>query len=207
MELERRYVDGLEFRAAEGEGGVVKIHGRAVPWMSLSVPLWRDRKTGKPVVERFAKGAFTELLARPSLDVVALRDHEDSRLLGRTLSGTLRVYESESGLDYDFDPPDTSDGRDVVALVRRGDLRGSSFAFGVDVQHEEWEETGESIIRTVRRAAVLEDVSPVTRPAYPQSRVEMAQRSLEAWRNGAEAVEEWAQEWNLRMAQLAVMGL
>lgn len=209
MNAERRYVPGIEFRA-EGEGGAVKIHGRAVPWMSLSVPLWRDYRTNKPVRERFAKGAFTEILAKPGIDIVALRDHIDTRLLGRTLSGTLRVYETEGGLDYDFDPPDTTDGRDVVELVKRGDLRGSSFAFGVmpDATHEEWEETPEVIIRTVRKAALLEDVSPVTSPAYRESSVsarslEEARASLEAWRAGGDP----ARAYRERMAELAMLGL
>lgn len=209
MEIERRYVPGLEYRAAEGDGGGVKIYGRAVPWDSLSVPLWRDYRTGKPVRERFKRGAFSEILAKAGLDIVALRDHEDSRLLGRTLSGTLRVYESGEGLDYDFDVPDTSDGRDVAVLVRRRDLRGSSFAFGVVPKspHEEWEETATEIIRTIHRAAILEDVSPVTRPAYPASQVSarsvaLAQQSLEAWRGG-----EWREQHDLGLARLAELSL
>lgn len=213
MEIERRYVTGLEFRA-EGEGAAVKIYGRAVPWKSLSVPLWTDSRTGKPVREQFVQGAFSKVLAAPGLDIVALRDHVDSRLLGRTISRTLRVYEGPLGLDYDFDPPNTSDGRDVVELVGRGDLRGSSFAFGVKPgkPYETWQETADAMVRNIYEVALLEDVSPVTRPAYPDSRVdarslELAQRSLQAWRAGDAAIDEWRQQWAEGLARLAEAGL
>lgn len=184
--VERRYADAPEFRV-EQQGDAQLVYGLAVPWDSLSVPLWRDWRTNKPVRERFAPGAFRDALAAANLDVIVVRDHDPSRLLGRTASGTLRVRETGKGLEYDFDAPDTEDGRSVVVLAKRGDLRGSSFAF--TVRAESWEETNDTIIRTITKVASLEDVSPVTRPAYPESKVsaraaetDPAQASLDAWR-------------------------
>lgn len=188
MNIERRYVtEGAEFRV-EGDPGARRVYGVAVPWNSLSLPLWRDWKTGKPVQEKFARGAFADVLAQPGLDVVALRDHDRTRLLGRT-PGTLRVHETDRGLEYDFTPPDTTDGRDVVTLLDRGDLRGSSFAFGV--KSETWAEEEDKIVRTVNVVSRLLDVSVVTSPAYPASQasvrseeLEDLQKSLDAWRAG-----------------------
>lgn len=188
MNIERRYVtEGAEFRV-EGDPGARRVYGVAVPWNSLSLPLWRDWKTGKPVQEKFARGAFADVLAQPGLDVVALRDHDRTRLLGRT-PGTLRVQETDRGLEYDFQPPDTTDGRDVVTLLDRGDLRGSSFAFGV--KSETWAEEEDKIVRTVNVVSRLLDVSVVTSPAYPASQasvrseeIEDLQKALDAWRDG-----------------------
>jgi len=208
MNVERRYLtEGTELRV-EGDPGSRLVRGVAVPWGSLSSPLWRDWKTGKPVQERFARGAFADVLARPALDVVALRDHDRSRLLGRTPS-TLRVYETDRGLEYDFDPPDTEDGRAVVTLLDRRDLRGSSFAFRV--KSETWSEEDDRILRTVNVASDLFDVSVVTRPAYPESQaaarsedVEELQKSLNAWRRGGLAYLEHCLE---REARLTAAGL
>ncbi len=164
LQIERRYAPSqVEVRQAAGAS---KIFGYAVPWDSLSVPLGDFR-------ERFMKGAFTRALARPDLDVVAVRDHDPRRLLGRT-PGTLRLREDDHGLAYEIDPPDTEEGRSVIELIRRGDIRGSSFSFTVDQSKREWgkwETRGGERIRTIHNISTLLDVSPVTFPAYPATEV------------------------------------
>ncbi|EIQ76315.1 prohead protease, partial [Shigella flexneri 1235-66] len=50
-------------------------------------------------------------------------------LLGRTRSGTLKLEEDETGLRFELTPPDPSTGRDVIELVKRGDISGMSFGF------------------------------------------------------------------------------
>ncbi len=186
--LERRYLmgDGLELRVESAGEGATVVRGLAVPWESLSVALWRDYSTGKPVHEQFQRGAFADVLAAPDLDVVALREHDYARLLGRSSAGTLRLAETDRGLEYDFDAPDTEDGRSVVALAKRGDLRGSSFGFYV--QAEAWEERDKMIVRTITKVSRLDDVSPVTRPAYTSSElearsIEAARAALDGWRS------------------------
>lgn len=117
-------------------------------------------------VEVIAPGAFARSLAT-GRDILATFNHDATRLLGRTRSGTLRVYEDERGLAYNLDLPDTSVGRDVAELLRRGDLTGSSFTF--TPQEVDWTttETGYPL-RTVRAAKLIE-LGPVTIPAYAQS--------------------------------------
>lgn len=207
MTIERRYVvgEGLELRV-EGEGANTVVRGLAVPWDSLSLPLWKDYSTGKTVREKFQRGAFADVLAAPGLDVVCLREHDYGKLLGRMAAGTLRVAETERGLDYDFDVPDTQDGKDVVVLAKRGDLRGSSFGFVV--RDEAWLETDDSIIRTIVKVRRLDDVSPVTRPAYPASELEArdlesAQAGLAKWRAPA----AWQDEFARGMARMIEAGL
>lgn len=123
-------------------------------------------------VERVAPGAFTKTLQES--DVRALFDHNSANLLGRKSAGTLRLQETERGLAYEVDIPATSLGRDVAELLRRGDLRGSSFGFRTIA--DSWGETEDGYpLRTLNEVA-LREVSIVTWPAYEAS--EASLRSL-----------------------------
>src|SRR6266478_6813577 len=55
-------------------------------------------------VEIVAPGAFSKSLIG---DVLALADHDPSRMLARTKSGTLRLVEDSRGLQFDLDVPAT----------------------------------------------------------------------------------------------------
>lgn len=209
LTIERRFIPldaGAELRA-EGDGALPRLSGLACPFGSLSVELWRDWETGKPIHERFAAGAFTEALSA-SPDVIVPRDHDPGRLLGRTSSGTASVFETARGLEYWVDPPDTEEGRSLVVLVRRKDVRGSSFAFipaTVD-----WTEEETRILRTVRKVKALFDVSPVTNPAYPESTATMSrsadsvQAELKLWREGGSAWKRALREREARIAETSL---
>lgn len=114
--------------------------------------------------ESVAPGAFDKTLREA--DVVALWNHDEQDLLGRTSARTLRLATDDVGLRYEIDLPDTTAGRDLGVLLERGDVRGSSFAFRTIA--DVWEEDEESIHRTLKEVQ-LYDVSPVTRPAYPDT--------------------------------------
>lgn len=109
--------------------------------------------------ETIAPGAFSASLAARS-DVLALVDHDPSRVLARTRSGSLRLAEDTQGLAFDLDLPDTQAGRDVLALAERGDLGGMSFGFTADDEHLDGD-------RRELRAVTLYEVSVVSAwPAY-----------------------------------------
>lgn len=127
-------------------------------------------------VEVIARGAFTETLK--TADVRAYYGHDKGRVLGRSSAGTLRLREDAKGLAVEIDLPDTSDGRDVKTLIKRGDITGMSFAFSVFRQ--EWDETVDPPKRTVLEV-VLREVSIVSEPAYEGTTV--ALRSLDEARN------------------------
>ena len=110
--------------------------------------------------EQIQKGAFRKALK--GVDVVALWNHDQNELLGRTVAKTLRLSEDDRGLAFELDLPDTTRGRDVLTLVQRGDIRGMSFAF--TVAREKWDHTEN--LRTIVEVDRLLDVSPVTNPAY-----------------------------------------
>jgi HK97 family phage prohead protease len=112
--------------------------------------------------EQFRKGAFTNHMS----DVYASWQHDEREVLGRT-PNTLNLIEDDIGLRYEIDPPSWADKH--AETIERGDVRGSSFIFRSI--KEEWDETNPQMpIRTISEAELIE-VSPVTRPAYPQSSV------------------------------------
>lgn len=118
--------------------------------------------------ERIMPGAGGPSLRKN--DILATFNHDVRALLGRTSSGTLEVGEDREGGWYELDLPDTTVGRDVAELLRRRDLRGSSFTFrvlsgGAQRADEDDTETGLPI-REITAMDVYE-VGPVVNPAYP----------------------------------------
>ena len=114
------------------------------------------------LVERIAPGAFDRAVADD--DVRALFNHDADHVLGRTRAGTLRLSVDERGLRYEIDPPDTQTARDVVEMLRRGDVSGSSFAF--NIRAEQIDKSDKAVwVRTLTDLSLF-DVGPVTYPAY-----------------------------------------
>ena len=56
-------------------------------------------------------------------------------------------------LEYDFDLPDTTQGRDLAVLLERRDIWGSSFAFrtAMGSEFQDLEPQEDRIVRTVKR--------------------------------------------------------
>lgn len=125
---------------------------------------------GGRFVERIAPGAFRGVLTN---DVRALVNHDSNRLLGRTKSGTLQLSEDAKGLHFTVTPPATQTARDVVELVKRGDLTQCSFGFTIGA--ERWETRridGHPVdVRIITAVKKLYDVSIVVYPAYSQTSV------------------------------------
>lgn len=115
--------------------------------------------------ERIAPGAFAGSIGE-SADIIALLDHDLARVLGRTRSKTLRLDDDDKGLAFEIAVPDTSAGRDALALAERGDLGGCSVGFIVE------EEARDADIRVVKRARLLEISIVSSWPAYGGTTVE-----------------------------------
>lgn len=155
----------VELRNVAG-GGMPVIVGYAAVFYKPDDPgtryrLWHDCE------ERIMPGAFDRALRE--CDPLALFNHGRSAVLGRLSSGTLRLSVDERGLRYEIDPPDTNTGREVVELVKRGDVRGSSFAFIPKTTKEtRLDAPTADGVRYVLEVidCDLFDVGPVTEPAY-----------------------------------------
>jgi HK97 family phage prohead protease len=157
----------VEVRAAMDDPNC--IEGYAAVFDSMSEDLGGFRETIMP-------GAFKRALAE-SPDILCVVDHDSQRLLGRTSSGTCQIMEDDRGLRFRCNMPNTNLGRDMMALIARGDYSQCSFKFGMDPddeEAEEWEEKSGVIVRTIRSVALLGDVSPVLTPAYRATSVSVA---------------------------------
>lgn len=163
--MERRFVNPtvVELRAEDRDGKPV-LTGYAARYESLSVPLNDGDGEFREVL---APGAFKRSLESDQ-DLVALAHHDSTMVLGRRSAKTLKAWEDDKGLRVEIIPPDTSLGRDIVELVRRGDLGAMSFGF--EVVDDEVRSEGGEVIRTVKDLNLFE-VSIVTWPAYPATSI------------------------------------
>lgn len=171
--VERRSFTARELRIAPAEGAPGVISGHAALFDSLSEDMggW---------FERIAPGAFAASILED--DVRCLRDHEECMVLGRNRAGTLKLAEDDRGLAIECPLPDTSYARDLAVSLARGDISQMSFGFSVMSPNDEvWENIGGKTVRTLLRVK-LYDVSPVTYPTYASTDVQIAQRSLERFR-------------------------
>lgn len=159
-DIERRLLC-KEVRVDQAEGEAPVIRGYAALFNQLSEDLGGFR-------EQLATGAFSEAIGNS--DVRALVNHDPNLVLGRNKAGTLVMREDASGLLVEINPPDTQAARDLLAVMRRGDVNQMSFAFTVAREDQTWTRDGTGPwLRTIKRVSRLFDVSVVTYPAYPQT--------------------------------------
>lgn len=155
--VERRQTAGtVELRA--GSDGVQRAGGYALVYNRYSQNLGG-------YVEQCSPGLCDKSIA-DGVDVLARYQHESNLLLGRVAASTLRLTADGTGVDYEADLPDTTYARDLAALLARGDVRHSSFAFRVMPGGDEWSFTEQGYPLRTLNAVQLVDVAPVVTPAY-----------------------------------------
>lgn len=195
MQMEIRHIPGAEIRAMSE--GSLSLRGYAAVYNSDSVDFGEFK-------EQILPGAFTRTL-REKPDIRALVDHDSAKVIGRTKSGTLALREDERGLIAEIDPPDTSHGRDIIELVKRGDVDGMSFGF--IVKKDKWEKRSGSLLRSLIDVDLLE-VSIVAFPAYPATQISArsAQSVLEEYLKTEVSEEQsWRAALSARMRKLTLM--
>lgn len=162
---ERRFcATGIEMRASEGGGKIFRGYAAKFNTMSNDFGGWK---------ERIAPGFFDSVLGN---DVRALRDHNPSLVLGRTISGTAKIGVDQTGLWFEYSDPNTTYSRDLAISIERGDVTQCSFAFSLPDGGDTWQKEGDGYVRTLLNCERLYDVSVVTYPAYEDTSV--AQRSF-----------------------------
>jgi len=112
--------------------------------------------------EQIAPEAFNNVLEN-SPNTVALINHDQNLILGRTTSNTLKLSVDDIGLKYELKLGNQSYAKDLAESMRRNDLNRSSFAF--TIESETWQEN----VRTVNEVRGLYDISIVTSPAYKEA--------------------------------------
>ena len=171
----------LELRV--GDDGVKRLEGYAVIFGAISEDLGGFREVFEP-------GAFTDALAT-NPDVLALVNHDTSRIIGRTTNGTLTLAQDERGLRIAAVLPATNYADEIYTLVRERYITQMSFAFRARKGGDTYSTVDGQRLRTVK-AANLYEVSVVANPAYKATVVaartlEMAQAMTES--DGQEAGE------------------
>lgn len=135
-------------------------------------------------------GAFRDTLGG-GVDAILSVNHDPSRLLARTKSGTLRLREDATGLAFEADLPETTLGNDVAIMVERGDYGGMSFQFSK--KRDSWSEDTDGLPLRELLAVDLRDVTVATFPAYPDGTSvslrsdDQALAELRAWKDARPA--------------------
>ena len=162
---------------------------------------------GRPIVYESKTnigGYFDEVIAKGALDDADLTDvrfltnHDTSKIpLARsrknTKNSTMQLTPDDDGLGIrvDLDTENNSEAKNLYSAVKRGDISGMSFMFGID--DEEWSDLDSDMpLRTIKKISTVIEVSAVTFPAYEDTSI--AARDKSALDNARQAVETAKQE-------------
>jgi HK97 family phage prohead protease len=155
--VERRVKTDVDFelRVTTTESDGMRFTGYAAVFNSDSEPL--------PFIERIMPGAFKRSLKSRN-EVKLFKNHNMDEVLASTRSKTLRLSEDSKGLLAEATLPDTTAGRDLAVLMKRGDVHAMSFGFSVPSRGDSWSDDG--MTRELKEIR-LHEVSIVTGfPAY-----------------------------------------
>lgn len=168
------YNAGLELRAA-GDG-TRRLKGR-FPYGKRAV-LDAGGKGRRPRKEQFAPRAFSFAVDDPDRDIHLLVGHTFDKPLASKHAKTLILKDADDALTFEaiLTPEilETSWAKDFIASFLAGLVGGISPGFrvpdldGAEATEEEDPTLGEALIRTIF-AAVLFELSMVTRPAYHET--------------------------------------
>lgn len=180
------YRDNSQISLEQRDEGPPAIVGLAAPFYRAGDPgteyrLWDN------AVERLMPTAFDAALERGD-DAMALFNHDKNQVLGRRSSGTLSLYKTVEGLRYRIQASNSQTYQNVVEYLSRGDVSGSSFAFTIPENGQQWRMDGDTEVREIT-SVQLYDVGPVVGPAYAASEsglrndhVAEARSSYDAWK-------------------------
>ncbi|MGC9448573.1 HK97 family phage prohead protease [Cereibacter johrii] len=166
------HLGGLELRS---EGGETRLLGR-FPYGRETV--LREARSGTPELrEVFAPRAFRMRVEHRNRNIMALAGHDFAKPLASLATHTLDMEDTEDALLVEIrikpEIAAASYCRDILAGVRAGLTVGLSPGFRVasDPAAEVIQRQG-NVVRREVRTALLEEISIVTRPAYPQAQIE-----------------------------------
>lgn len=161
-----------------------------------TVEVRSDEESKKMIIEGYALkyntwsedlGGFKETISPDALketdlsDVRCLVDHIPSQIIGRTTAGTLKLTNDEIGLKYRCELPNTNYAKDLYENMRVGNINQCSFGFMLSEDGDEmrFDKKNNIYQRTLKNISQLTDVSVVTYPAYKDTDVSPALRSIE----------------------------
>ncbi|MBP0725542.1 HK97 family phage prohead protease [Bacillus sp. RG28] len=166
MKVEKRTLtfQDLQIRQSQNDGdegkSAPKISGYAAVYNSESELLYGFFK------EVIRPGAFDNSINN---DVRCLFNHDSSKVLGRTVSNTLKLTSDAKGLYFEVTPPDAVWAEDLLESIKRGDINQMSFGFTVN--DDKWETLADGTDLRELLDVNLFEVSVVTFPAYQATTV------------------------------------
>lgn len=117
---------------------------------------------------------YKEVIASGALDSADMSDvpfkynhSNESMIMARTRNKTLELRTDDNGLFVYAELADTTTGRDLYTLIKRGDIDKMSFAFTV----EEESYNRDTHTRTITKIKKLYDVAAVDVPAYDSTSI------------------------------------
>lgn len=178
---------------------------------------------GRPIVynSRTNLGWFDEIIERGALDNADLTDvrflvnHDTSKIpLARSRrnneNSTMQLTVDANGMTIrvTLDTENNSEARNLYSAIKRGDITGMSFMFGIDDQ--EWTEMeSDHPTRHIRKISTVIEVSAVTFPAYEETDIsarnkealDSARRELDNARNAVDTAKETRDALELEKAK------
>lgn len=151
----------IEIRALEkAEDGEMILEGKAIVYGDKTKLFTMDKTDYFEIIE---KGC---LVGADMSDVFLKYNHSDTvMVLARTKNGTLSITDMDDAAHVRARLANTSAGKDLYELVKRGDIDKMSFAFTeAETNFDELTHTW-----TVRKIKKLYDVAAVAVPAYPNT--------------------------------------
>lgn len=147
----------------------LQANGRTV---TGTIPYNSVASIGGQFNEQIAPGAFASAF-KPDAEVLALRDHRITQLMGKKSSGTLVLEDTPTELRFTVELPDSPSGNDLLKAIERRDISGTSFGFGVNPGGQKWNRTKN--LRTLTDVHLIE-VTFSALPAYPDSTIALRSR-------------------------------
>lgn len=126
-----------------------------------------DKASRKTFIEVIEPRAVTDEFLRYQ-DIKLNFNHNNDFILGRSFfgDGSLSFEIDEYGVKFRCELPETNTGNDLLALIKRGDVFGCSFAFTYAADGVVDEKRGGKNYRTIVKFGGIYDFSIVVDPAY-----------------------------------------
>jgi uncharacterized protein len=153
----RRLMEVRAYQSDDATHAKMVIEGKAITFEDPTVLFRYD---GIEYIEIIARDALKE--ADISKAFLKYNHSDDIMAMARTKNGTLQIETRDDGVYIKAELANTTAGRDLFELVKRGDIDKMSFAF--TIKDETYD--NETHTWTVNRIDTLYDVAAVTHPAY-----------------------------------------
>lgn len=160
---ERRFYNNLPELRAETDSKTVEGLGVVYNSLSENFAPWMDGGLYEVVMPEASRGLLDDE------DIMILFNHDPNLILARN-KGTAILTDTDQGVRYTYETPDTTVANDLLINLRLKNVRKSSFAFiPKDVRMErsiDWPNMGKINVRRIVKFERFFDMSPVTYPAY-----------------------------------------